>query len=58
MDLARSPAIQYPLAALKHRTALDHPLAQAAGLLIILRIFIEGCYRKSPHARNWVFQLK
>jgi hypothetical protein len=36
----RCPANQNPLAALKQRTALVHPLAQAAGLLIILKILI------------------
>jgi hypothetical protein len=35
--LPRSPANQYPLAALKQRTALVHPLLKAAGLLNILR---------------------
>jgi len=33
-DTAMLPAIQYPLAALKQRIALVHPLAHAAGLLI------------------------
>ena len=33
--LPRSPASQYPVAALKQRAALDHPLAHAAGLLSI-----------------------
>jgi len=36
----RSPANQYPLAALKQRKALVHPLAQAPGLLSIFRSFI------------------
>ncbi len=44
----RSPAIQYPVAALKQRIALVHPLAQAAGLLSIcmyfIMYFIESCY--------------
>jgi hypothetical protein len=34
------PASQNPLAALKQRIALVHPLAQAAGLLMILKMFI------------------
>ena len=40
----RSPALpanQYPVAALKQRIALVHPLAQAAGLLSIFRSSIE-----------------
>jgi hypothetical protein len=40
MALPRSSAIQYPVAALKQRTALVHPLAHAAGLLSIFRNFI------------------
>lgn len=36
----RCSANQYPLAALKHKTALVHPLAHAVGLLIIFRSFI------------------
>ena len=40
-------AIQYPAAALKHRIALVHPLAQAAGLLIICRILISEWYQVS-----------
>ena len=44
--LARSSASQYPVAALKQRTALDHPLAHAAGLLSIFRNFIA--ISKSP----------
>ena len=36
--LRRSPAPTYPAAALKHRIALVHPLAQAAGLLNIFTI--------------------
>jgi hypothetical protein len=39
----RCPASQNPLAALKQRTALVHPLAQAAGLLNSFRIFIAAC---------------
>ena len=39
--LPRSPANQYPVAALKQRIALVHPLAQAAGLLSIFRSSIE-----------------
>jgi hypothetical protein len=35
-----SPAPKYPAAALKQRIALVHPLAQAAGLLNILKIRI------------------
>jgi hypothetical protein len=46
MALPRSSAIQYPVAALKQRTALVHPLAQAAGLLSIFRNFIA--ISKSP----------
>jgi hypothetical protein len=38
--LPRSPANQNPLAALKQRAALVHPLTNAPGLLIILRILI------------------
>jgi hypothetical protein len=41
IDLRRSPANQYPVAALKQRIALVHPLPHAAGLLSILRSFIE-----------------
>ena len=33
IDRLCSPAIQYPVAALKHRIALVHPLPHAAGLL-------------------------
>jgi hypothetical protein len=40
----RSPASQYPVAALKQRIALVHPLAHAAGLLTIFRNFIETSY--------------
>jgi len=40
-----SEADQYPVAALKHRIALVHPLAQAAGLLMICRIFIQAWYQ-------------
>jgi len=39
--LRRSPASQYPVAALKQRIALVHPLAHAAGLLSILTNLIE-----------------
>jgi hypothetical protein len=39
--LRRSPANQYPVAALKQRIALVHPLPHAAGLLSIFRNFIE-----------------
>jgi hypothetical protein len=39
--LPRSPASQKPLAALKQRTALVHPLTNAPGLLNISRIFIK-----------------
>jgi hypothetical protein len=42
--LRRSPASQYPVAALKQRIALVHPLAHAAGLLSIFRKFIETYY--------------
>lgn len=42
--LPRSPANQYPLAALKQRTALDHALAHAPGLLSIFRSFIGVFY--------------
>jgi hypothetical protein len=35
--LPRSPASQYPVAALKQRKALVHPLPHAAGLLSVLR---------------------
>ena len=42
--LRRSPANQYPVAALKQRIALVHPLAHAAGLLSIFRRFIEIVY--------------
>jgi hypothetical protein len=45
--LPRSPANQYPPAALKQRTALDHPLAHAAGLLSIFRNFIGLSYRRT-----------
>ncbi len=38
--LPRSSATQYPAAALKQRTALVQPLAQAPGLLTIFRNFI------------------
>lgn len=38
-----SPAPRYPAAALKQSIALVHPLAQAAGLLSILRIRIIAC---------------
>jgi hypothetical protein len=41
--LPRSPANQKPLAALKHRTALVHPLTRAPGLLSIFRSFIPLC---------------
>jgi hypothetical protein len=44
--LPRSLANQYPLAALKQRTALDHPLAHAAGLLSIFTSFIGLSYRR------------
>jgi hypothetical protein len=37
---ARCPANQNPLAALKQRIALVHPLAQAAGLLMVLKMFM------------------
>lgn len=40
MALLRSSANQNPLAALKQRIALVHPLANALGLLSILRNFI------------------
>ena len=43
--LPRSPASQNPLAALKQRIALVHPLTNAPGLLNILRIFIGLSYR-------------
>jgi len=43
--LPRSPANQNPLAALKQRIALVHPLTNAPGLLNILRIFIGLSYR-------------
>jgi hypothetical protein len=36
-----SPASQNPLAALKHRIALAHPLAHAPGFAMIFRRFIE-----------------
>jgi hypothetical protein len=36
-----SPAIQNPLAALKHRIALVHPLTQAPGLLSIFRTLMS-----------------
>jgi len=39
--LARCPANPNPLAALKQRIALVHPLAQAAGLLMVLKMFME-----------------
>ena len=42
--LPRSPANQNPLAALKQRMALVHPLTNAPGLLRIFRIFIEPFY--------------
>jgi hypothetical protein len=38
----RCPASQNPLAALKQRTALVRPLAQAAGLLNSFKIPIES----------------
>ena len=41
-----SPANQYPVAALKQRIALVHPLAHAAGLLSIFRISIRLSYRR------------
>jgi hypothetical protein len=42
--LPRSPANQKPLAALKQRMALVHPLTNAPGLLNISRIFMESFY--------------
>ena len=42
--LLRSPANQNPLAALKQRIALVHPLTNAPGLLNILRNFIRSFY--------------
>src|ERR1017187_4958485 len=42
--LPRSPASQKPLAALKQRAALVHPLTNAPGLLNISRIFIRSFY--------------
>ena len=42
--LPRSPASQKPLAALKQRIALVHPLTNAPGLLNILRRFIKSVY--------------
>src|SRR6266851_5204559 len=42
--LPRSPANQNPLAALKQRIALVHPLTNAPGLLSIFRIFIGSFY--------------
>jgi hypothetical protein len=42
--LRRSPASQYPVAALKQRIALVHPLPHAAGLLSIFRNFIGISY--------------
>jgi hypothetical protein len=42
--LPRSPANQNPLAALKQRIALVHPLTNAPGLLNILRNFIRSFY--------------
>ena len=42
--LPRSAANQNPLAALKQRMALVHPLTNAPGLLRIFRIFIEPFY--------------
>jgi hypothetical protein len=41
IDFARCPANQNPLAALKQRIALVHPLAQAAGLLMVRKMFME-----------------
>jgi hypothetical protein len=43
MALPRSPANQNPLAALKQRTALVHPLTHAPGLLSIFRSSILDC---------------
>ena len=42
--LPRSPANQNPLAALKQRIALVHPLTNAPGLLNILMNFIRSFY--------------
>jgi len=39
--LPRAPANQNPLAALKQRIALVHPLTNAPGLLIICSIFMD-----------------
>jgi len=44
--LRRSPANQYPVAALKQRIALVHPLPHAAGLLSIFRSFIKNIVPK------------
>jgi hypothetical protein len=41
MALACCRANQNPLEALKQRIALVHPLAQAAGLLIVLKMSME-----------------
>ena len=45
-DCSSTPANQYAVAALKQRTALDHPLAHAAGLLSIFKNFIGSSYRR------------
>jgi len=49
------PASQNPLAALKQRIALVHPLAQAAGWLMILKRFIGFPIgvAKSPVSSNF-----
>jgi hypothetical protein len=44
----RCPANQKPLAALKQRTALVHPLVHAAGLLSIFKIFIKLSFQNRP----------
>jgi len=50
--LPRSPASQKPLAALKQRTALVHPLTNAPGLLNISRIFIWSFYDRVAENRT------
>src|SRR5882724_6279775 len=55
--LTCSPANQNPLAALKQRIALVHPLTNAPGLLNISRSFIGVSYRRKRPARSNLYRL-
>ena len=56
--LPRSPANQKPLAALKQRMALVHPLTNAPGLLNISRIFMESFYDRLVKNRDFTHPVK